>query len=161
LTARINGARDTPRAQWKPLGNGAIGPVRWSVGGPYSGSGTLGAFCKEDTLLMVSINGDTVAEYAVTGADRQHIFVQRGEGADPTLSEPEPEPELETPGNGANDAADDGPACSYGGNTSPAQSMYGFAVGDKVEVLWEADNRFYVRPCAPSRSHREQQHHQR
>ena len=96
-------------------------------------------------MLMVSINGDTVAEYVVTGADRQHIFVQRGEGADPTLSEPEPEPEpeLET----FNNAADDGPACSYGGNTSSAQSMCGFAVGDKIEVLWEADNRFYVRQC--------------
>ena len=142
---------DTPRAQWKPLGSGAIGPVRWSTGKPYSNSGTLGAYCKKDTLLMVSINGDTVAEYTVTSADRQHIFVQRGEGADPTLSEPEPEPEpkLQASDNDANDTAvDNGSVCSYTGNSAP-ERMYGFAVGDKVEVLWESDNRFYVRSCAP------------
>lgn len=98
---------------------------------------------------MVSVNGDTVAEYAVTGADRQHIFVQRGDGADPTLSQPEPDPELQASDNDANAAAaHNSPVCSYGGNTTP-ERMYGFAVGDKVEVLWENDNRFYVRSCAP------------
>ena len=144
----MNGARDTPRAQWKPLGNGAIAPVRWNAGGPYNLSGTQDAWCKQGTLLMVSINGDTVAEYSVKSAKCQHVFVQRGEGADPTVCEPELEPELEpefdTHQNDANNTMDNG-ACSYGGNTSSAQSLNGHAVGSKVEVLWEADGRFYVR----------------
>jgi hypothetical protein len=37
-----------------------------------------------------------VAQYKVHGAERQHVnvFVQRGEGADPTVPDPEPKQEV-------------------------------------------------------------------
>ena len=47
------------------------------------------------------MNGVHVAQYTVTGQERQHVFVQRGAGADPSRPPPvEPEPEPE-PDNGA------------------------------------------------------------
>ena len=47
--------RDTPRAQWKALGQGAIAPVRWSTA-PYTDSGSQGNWCKKGSLLMVSMH---------------------------------------------------------------------------------------------------------
>ena len=50
---------------------------------------------------VISVNGVHVAQYTVTGQERQHVFVQRGAGADPSRPPPvEPEPEPE-PDNGA------------------------------------------------------------
>ena len=50
---------------------------------------------------VISVNGVHVAQYTVTGEERQHVFVQRGAGADPSRPPPvEPEPEPE-PDNGA------------------------------------------------------------
>ena len=52
-------------------------------------------------VQVISVNGVHVAQYTVTGQERQHVFVQRGAGADPSRPPPvEPEPEPE-PDNGA------------------------------------------------------------
>lgn len=139
--------RDQPRANWEAMGKRTIEPIRWSDAPYRESSGQQGSWCAAGSMLVVSINGVHVAQYTVTSAERQHVFVQRGDGADPTAPppvemEPEPEPSDDDEASNNNTAAGVEEA-SYVGNSSNSVAQETYPVGSKVEVLFEADNRFY------------------